>query len=266
MNKKEIIESGILESYVLGVTNQEESSMIQKKCAEFPELIQEIETIELALINYSQITGNLSNETENKIKTQLFSKLNTKTEIKSEAKIISLNITYYKFGIAASILLLFVSVFYNLISYKRIHQTKSELSNLLQNKNELNQTLNSQQKELNKLNEDLAILADPNIKNVPLKGMNSLLNKSAVIHFNKVTDEVYFTAQNLKLDSPEKQYQLWAIIDGKPVNAGVIDTTNGIVFQKMLNTKNAQAFAVTIENKGGSVNPTLETMCLLGNV
>jgi hypothetical protein len=37
-------------------------------------------------------------------------------------------------------------------------------------------------------------------------------------------------------------------------------------FQKMKTITSAQAFAVTIENMGGSVAPTLETMCLLGNV
>jgi anti-sigma-K factor RskA len=63
-----------------------------------------------------------------------------------------------------------------------------------------------------------------------------------------------------------KQYQLWAIVDGKPVDAGMIDLNQPIVFQQMKTINSAQAFAVTIENVGGSATPSLETMCLLGNV
>ena len=39
-----------------------------------------------------------------------------------------------------------------------------------------------------------------------------------------------------------------------------------LVFQKMKSVKGATAFAVTIENAGGSQVPSMETMCLLGNV
>jgi anti-sigma-K factor RskA len=97
--------------------------------------------------------------------------------------------------------------------------------------------------------------------------MNYLLKNSAAVHWNTETDEVYFDASQLPASPASKQYQLWAIVAGKPVNAGVIDLSAAReVFQKMKSVKGAQAFAVTIEKAGGSPAPTLDTMCLLGKV
>jgi hypothetical protein len=43
-----------------------------------------------------------------------------------------------------------------------------------------------------------------------------------------------------------KQYQLWAIVDGKPVDAGIISLQKEIYkIQKMKSFGSAQAFAIT---------------------
>ena len=64
----------------------------------------------------------------------------------------------------------------------------------------------------------------------------------------------------------ENQYQLWAIIDGKPVDAGVFDNNfKGLLKMKDVGT-GAATFAVTIEPRGGRQTPTLETMQVAGNV
>jgi len=69
-----------------------------------------------------------------------------------------------------------------------------------------------------------------------------------------------------KMDSlpGDKQYQLWAIVDGKPVSAGLIEDCNGLC--KMTNVPKASMFAITIEPKGGSAAPHLEAMVVAGAV
>ena len=74
---------------------------------------------------------------------------------------------------------------------------------------------------------------------------------------------------NLPAPTSGKQYQLWAILNGQPVDLGVIP--NDIFVQKkallltMKNTIGAQAFAITLEKMGG--NPTPEgQMYTLGNL
>jgi anti-sigma-K factor RskA len=57
-----------------------------------------------------------------------------------------------------------------------------------------------------------------------------------------------------------KQYQLWALIDGKPKDLGVFDARQDNVMIQMNDTKKAQAFAITIEKKGGVPTPTLDSL------
>ena len=74
---------------------------------------------------------------------------------------------------------------------------------------------------------------------------------------------------NLPQAAPEKQYQLWAIVDGKPVDAGMVEESadaSGKLLLKMHNIPEAQAFAITLEKKGGSPTPTMEAMFVVGKV
>ena len=71
---------------------------------------------------------------------------------------------------------------------------------------------------------------------------------------------------SLPAPSEEQQYQLWAIVDGQPVDAGVFDIEKGNILQQLKTISNAQAFAVTLEKKGGSPTPTLAALFLIGNV
>jgi len=61
-----------------------------------------------------------------------------------------------------------------------------------------------------------------------------------------------------------KQYQLWALVDGKPVDAGMIGDCNGLC--RLKNIPRAQAFAITLEREGGSPTPTMDQMYVLGKV
>jgi anti-sigma-K factor RskA len=70
----------------------------------------------------------------------------------------------------------------------------------------------------------------------------------------------------MKTLAQENQYQLWAIVDGKPVDAGVFDG-NLAGLLKMKNIPiGAVKFAVTVEPRGGKESPTLSTMQVIGDV
>lgn len=72
----------------------------------------------------------------------------------------------------------------------------------------------------------------------------------------------------LPVNDKSHQYQLWALVNGKPVDLGVFDVkadTAGILVN-MKEIANAQTFAVTIEKRGGSPSPTMDQMIVAGNV
>lgn len=270
MNSKEVISSGLLESYVLGTASAEETALVNRLCREHPELVKEIEAIEESLIHFSsQVSPSLNKALKDKIA----SGLTFDAEESPVAKVISIKnetegrLTIYKLGIAASLLLFLTSLMYNVQLNHKLSRVSGELAELNAAKSYLAEELKVQQASLKTMVSEIQILADPKVKTIALNGMNVLEKKSAMIHMNMETSEVYFNASALPAAPTAKQYQLWAIVDGKPVDAGMIDmNSTASVFQKMKSIKGAQAFAVTIENMGGSPVPTMETMCLLGNV
>lgn len=75
--------------------------------------------------------------------------------------------------------------------------------------------------------------------------------------------------ENLPMPPSGKQYQLWALKDGKPIDAGVFDMipgTEGDMHMMPVTIADADAFAVTLEKKGGSPSPTLTQLYAMGKI
>ena len=89
----------------------------------------------------------------------------------------------------------------------------------------------------------------------------------ALIFWDKERKATYINTKDLPPLAQEKQYQLWAIVDGKPVDLGVLPTDKQqTALIKVKDVSEPQAFAITIEPKGGSVNPTMDQMIVLGKL
>ena len=74
-------------------------------------------------------------------------------------------------------------------------------------------------------------------------------------------------ANSLPTPAQGKQYQLWAIQDGKPVDLGMLPSvaTNDTLL-KMKTIENPQAFAITLEQEGGVPSPTMSEMYVMGGI
>ena len=111
----------------------------------------------------------------------------------------------------------------------------------------------------------IAHYADRESKNVLLEGLPISPESKAAVVWNPKTTEVLLAAHDLPTPATGFQYQLWAIVDGQPVSAGVFD--HDIDNQFLLAVSgNAAAFAITLEKEGGVESPTLEQMYVVGNV
>jgi anti-sigma-K factor RskA len=80
-------------------------------------------------------------------------------------------------------------------------------------------------------------------------------NSVATVYWNTKSKDVYLLVNNLPQPASDQQYQLWAIVDGQPVDAGVFDVQNASGLLRMKNMPRAQVFAVTLEKRGGSTTP-----------
>jgi len=272
LNTNDFISSGVLESFVLGTATQEEIKLVNELCRKHPEVLQEIEAIEQSLMIYAAAEVP---ELSGLVKEKLFSQLpkNNSKIATSENKIHQLKsenyFRYYKIAVAASMALLLMSSAFNIYFYNKLQKTTSELEALNTEKQYYADQFNVQQTSLKNAQNDLAELSNPEIKIIKLNSIGIDAGKpvSALIYWNATTHKTYINSIQLPAPPEGKQYQLWALVDGKPVDAGVFDVLpDSVSLQKMKDITGAQTFAVTIEVKGGSPTPTLSEMCLLGNI
>ena len=111
----------------------------------------------------------------------------------------------------------------------------------------------------------MGALTSPATVHVAMKGVKGHESDLATIFWNTQTTRVYLQINNLPTPPPGMQYQLWAIDPQKgPLSIGVFDMKAGII--EMENALAAKAFAVTLEQYGGSVAPTMTNMYVIGNV
>ena len=119
---------------------------------------------------------------------------------------------------------------------------------------------------LGALQQSLSIMNDRGYARVELQATENAPGALATVYHNPETSKVFLSIQQLSQLSREQQYQLWAIIDGKPVDAGVFDLSEDALLIPMKPIGSGVAtFAVTIEPAGGSESPSLETMQVIGN-
>lgn len=250
MNTREYISSGILESYALGELTPSERAEVERNLAQYPELRQELALIEATMEEFFMKAGK---EPRPGVKEKVLK------SAAPAAKVVNM----WRYATAASIAIALTSsiLAYNFWS----NWKKSEVS--LQEMRAMSEHFAGQYNQVNQrldaIESEMKIMTNPAFERVILKGTQNAPEALASVYWNQTSQEVYLSIQNLKVLSQDQQYQLWAIVDGKPVDMGVLDSVSGLI--KMKTTGKAAAFAITVEPRGGKPSPTLETMQVLGN-
>lgn len=270
MEIKDLIESGSLELYVLGALPENEARQIDDLRLVNTEVNDEIMRIEDAMISFAaQQAQKPDAALKNKIAAQLtFADDEKPVEEKitraPETIMVTMVPSFYRYGIAASILLavaLGISTFYY---YNKYTDANQSLLAMRSEQNVMANQVKYQLQETEKVKNQLAVVSNPTNKAVVLKGLPIAPQAQAVVYWNNETGQAYINAANLPQIASNQQYQLWAIVDGKPVDMGVLDKDSA--FGVMKDVKGAVAFAITLEPLGGRPTPTLEKMYVLGNV
>jgi anti-sigma-K factor RskA len=293
VNIQEYIESGTLEEYALGVLNEAERSEVERMAAQHPEIRRELEEItrgldlyaeahaitppagmrERVLSGWQQAIQNTPPQAEAAPFMQAApaaAPVTPTATLPGEAVVRQMpqeesNSGRTRWLIAASVALLMLSALGNFLLYNRLKETEA---NLEVAQTEQSRYAATQKAALNERDEQLRVLRNEAFRPVELKGTPKAPNALARVYYNQKSKAVYVDVRNLPELPEGKQYQLWALDNGKPVDAGVLAsaTAAGDSIQQMKDIASAQAFAMTIEPAGGSESPTLATMTVIGNM
>lgn len=257
MNKEELLSEGYLAAYITGETNDSQSEEIASFIASDEEVRREYfelqKTLELLSFRYS-----LPPATEVKKLVMKDSSVTKSVTFRTEGYAGGV-----KLLVAASLFVTFFSLLAAFYFWNEWRSTDEKLALLTERNLELTHNYYQVNQDLADIREDLAVLVSPEFSRVILEGTENSPDAQAVIYWNRKKEQVYLNSGSLATLPADRQYQLWALIDGEPVDAGVFDASSGN-FQIMKAIAKADAFAVTIEQAGGNESPTLSTLQLFG--
>lgn len=275
------METGILELYVLGDITPDEKLQVEAMVLKHPEVKAELDAIEQSMELYAKENAvEPSEKLRGRILGSLLTNLGDDNNFTSapqhqesdtyeEDNIVALparkESNFYKYAFAASFTLLIASSIALVDINDKLQTSKSELVAMTLDRQKIANNVNLMDKELN-------VLRDTSYKLIHLKGTAKTPSSVITLAFSPANKKVVMDMANMSMPKNDKdhQYQLWALVGGKPVDLGVFDSTGDSTsidisrIKEMKSIASADAFAVTLEPRGGSVNPTLDQMMVIG--
>lgn len=267
MDIKEYIESGILEAYALGALTEDERTRVEADIAMYPELAEELAAIEATMHKLAD---------EQAVPPPAFMQEQIWNAIKPEAETQAVPLSpvppksvplmpednrqrqpsWLRAAIWAAVA---VSVLTNFMLLSQRNASREEkkilaakVDSMATEQQQLATVISAYKKEMD-------MQADPAMQTIVMRKEGD--NKMAgMVYWSKDKGEAYLALHNLPMPPQGKQYQLWVIQDGKPVDMGVISndmvTKDGMVQKIPMAVASGQAFAISIENEGGNPTPT----------
>ena len=169
--------------------------------------------------------------------------------------------SFYKYAFAACLILFLISVYGLVNLYSKLQESNTQLSALQTDKIRIANQISLRDNELQ-------VYRDTAFKVLKLKGTAKAPTAAMVLAWNSVSKKVMVAVASVKLPQHDEkhQYQLWALVNGKPVDMGVFDQPKAdtVGVKEMKAIASAQGFAVTLEPNGGSINPSMDQMVVIG--
>ncbi|GHC53216.1 anti-sigma factor [Ulvibacter litoralis] len=262
MTAEEIIASGKLELYITGSLPSEEISEIEDAIATYPEVREEVETIEAALINLAE---SVAPPLPAMVWTYV---LNSIKKIRNIDGTASNKTNWAAMSGWAAAILCFAGIFWMLKQNNDLNKS-IQITNI-QN-TQLKEKVNLTEGELTKQNNLLSVIRSKDFNTITLPGNQAVAPDAyAKVYYNKAENIAYIDANGLPTPPSGKVYQVWSLtLDPlTPTSMGLLeavtDADKGV--HKFENIPTPEAFGITLEPAGGSTTPTLSQLYTLGMV
>jgi anti-sigma-K factor RskA len=270
VNPQEYILSGIIESYSLGLASTEDSAEFERMCETHQEVRAARNAFELQL---EQSLLQQKMQPPRALKSRIFSEIGMEKDeqpqrIISGKPILIPRKGFARYIAAASLILLLGSVMLNLYLLNQYKKSIAQYKELIATQTQIAGANQILQTKLETYENALSFMKNPLMAIVKMPGVpaSPAPSSMATVYWNTESKEVYLLVNQLPMPVPDKQYQLWAIVDGHPVDEGIFNMDKDLSFVKLKTIQKAEAFAITLEKKGGSTTPTMDAMYVMGKV
>ena len=256
MDLQSFIKSGLLEAFVAGQCTDDERQQVQLMAEQHPEVRAELDKIESALEQFAQAhavapPSSLKNKILEQIELEAGQPLADKSLQTTKS-----NKTWLFLTVAAAFALL------SAVLYWQLNQQAAQLDQLKVE----NQAMQAQIDDCTtrrKLTEPMAaLLRDTDTRSVALT--DGKVHHITVFH-NKVRQECALDVSGIPVPPAGKYFQAWAIVNGNPVDLGMVQMNAVAGWQPLKYLEGAEAYAISQENDPkGSSRPTV--VIAIGNL
>lgn len=284
MTAQEFIETGLIELTALGLASEQEAAQVTRMRQQYPEIEEAWQLVAQDLMVaadayaapapskvrsslFAQIEletkddSGIDNVTDNVKKVDFTKAVNTSNDqatTSDYADIVPISAqNNWRWLAAASIAVTLLSGVINLVLYNRLQDTQAQLAAAEKEQTVLAASYKQSNDKVSELEQQLAFTADPAMPRIMLSGMSTAKDASMLVVWDPAKKVVALGAKNLPAVPADKDLQLWAIVDGKPVDLGLIsmDSSGPVITKEIPDITGPQAFAITLEDKGGHPQP-----------
>lgn len=264
MNIQELISSGKLELYVAGTLSEREMGDVAASALEYPEIASEIEKIERAMLDFlSPVEFHMTEREKDSQLGHIFERIHVHG---LGGRIVQFR-RYSRQAVAVVAACLILTTGFTVWFALKDNRLTRELAGLRTEEQAIMAEKANFMDHLDKMQQQFTLMRNILTRRVELTSVagNKITAQDSymLLYWNPTSQKLMLADAHLPHLGADQQYQLWAMYDGKPVDAGVFEV-NAVEFQKDVSA--AQAFAVTVEPKGGSKTPTLSNLCMMAKL
>lgn len=269
----EYIASGILETVALGLASDQEQREVRCLAAIYPEIQEEFNRVQTRVEAHFNAQGI---EPSADLKASILNEIRTvKQEVPTkEVPLRTIPLKEekepnpWKYVAAACIVLTIGIAALLTVNNNRMKTVKQTLAAKEKDLTKMGQMMDVMTLEQEHMQEVQSVLADEKMKTVTLMGTAMEPAAKVKIMWSNGMKKAVMHADNITPPPVNMQYQLWAIVDGKPMSVGVFtyDEVEQMTDPFDVAVTNISAFAITLEKMGGNPTPTLEKMVVMGSI
>jgi anti-sigma-K factor RskA len=248
MDKKKLLDNGLLEQYILGELNETETQQIEDLLQSDGEVKTYFDALEASFERLGQDNAIIPPVS---LKQELLKQIRNDRDAQKEK--LNPPLKSYVAVAASLIALLILGSFW---MYNKLNTLQDQLQVAERNNAVLNLQIDALQGDLEETTKFYAAITDPDTKQYILEGNDLMPEGKAVSYVNHNSRSVIVNTQRLPQLDAEHDYQMWADVNGEMVNMGVIK--KGKTLLAMNYIADAESLNITVEPSGGSEHPTVE--------
>ncbi len=242
------LNSNLLKKYLVGETSFEESKEIEHFIAKYPEAAKAYETLQN---NLEIITKAGAVDVPNNILKDILESLDEKNDTKVIQLVHKRKTSWYSIAASAAAVLFAATSF---MLYQKNQSLNNENNVVIEEIFDLRNDIDKNNSKLDELSREFMKLNNPDAQKYVINGNERAKNLKTVAYINPVEKTSMIDVITLPQLPKDQHYQIWAELQDRMVNLGIIDESDRSKLKQIPYMEDALALSIKISTKGDDTN------------